>query len=266
MPITFVYPADYFKPHSVDPHYRAEAEAFQARSQAVSTWDGQLLRPAPVAGTRLLYRGWMLSATEYTQLYSHWANLGYMLKTTPEDYGLCHYLHRWYHSLQTLTPETDFIEAGKDALDVLTATLTVRLQQGWPAGFIKDAVKALKTAKGSRVDTPEDALRWFEEMKHYRQTLEWPLCLRAWEHWQISTERRYFVYQEQLLAPPLWRDTEIPALIERVMLAIDSPFYTLDVVKNEEGQWRLVELGDGQVSDAKGWEADDFAQGLLNVL
>jgi hypothetical protein len=266
MALTLVYPADYFKPHAVDPDYRAEAEAFQARSQTVSTWDGQVLRPAPVAGTRLLYRGWMLSGLEYTQLYSHWANLGYMLKTPPEHYGLCHYLHRWYHSLQALTPETDFIEADKDALDILQATLKVRLQQGWTAGFIKDAVKSLKTAGGSRVDTPEDVERWFAEMKHYRQALEWPICLRAWESWRVSTERRYFVYQEQLLVPPEAKETPIPELIATVMARIDSPFYTLDVVQNEEGQWRLVELGDGQVSDHKGWEADTFVQDLLNVL
>lgn len=265
MALTFVYPADYFKPHWVDSFYRPEAEALQARCQSVSTWDGQKLRPEPAVGSRLLYRGWMLSGTEYTHLYAHWANQGYMLKTTPEHYSLCHYMHRWYHSLQGLTPETDFIEA-EEALEVLQASLTMRLQQGWSAGFLKDAVKALKTARGSRVDTPEDVTRWFEEMKHYRQAVEWPLCLRRWESWQLASERRYFVYQDQLLVPPGFKAVPPPALVGQVMEHIDSPFYSVDVVQNEAGQWRLVELGDGQVSDAKGWEANVFVQDLLALL
>ena len=266
MALAFVFPADPFKPHTVDASYRAEADALLARSQWVSTWDGQTLRPAPPVGSRLIYRGWMLSALVYTQLYSHWASLGYMLKTTPEDYGLCHYLHRWYHSLQTWTPETDFIEADKDALEVLQATLNVRLQAGWPAGFIRDAVKTLKAEGGSRVDTSEDVERWFREMKHYRQAVEWPLCLRAWESWLPDTERRYFVYQEQLLTPSAWKHTETPPLIETVIQHIDSPFYVLDVVQNAQGQWRLVALGDGQVADAKGWNAEQFAEDLLALI
>jgi ATP-grasp domain, R2K clade family 3 len=34
-------------------------------------------------------------------------------------------------------------------------------------------------------------------------------------------------------------------------MIIDAPFYSVDVVENLAGELRLVELGDGQVSDKK---------------
>ena len=263
MPITLVYPADYFKPLQVDENYRLEAEGFTAAGVAVCTWDGQQLRPAPPVGSRLLYRGWMLTGAQYTDMYTRWASQGWILKTSPEYYQLCHYLPHWYHSLQTYTPETHFIEAGAEALEVLKVCLSNRLNEGWPAAFLKDAVKSLKTSLGSRIDSEAALQPWLQEMKRLRP-LEWPLCLRRWEDWQSDTERRYFVYQGQVLAPSASTES-LPEPVLAAASCIDSPFFSVDVIQNTQGHWRLVELGDGQVSDTVGWNIDHFVKNLCEV-
>ena len=54
-------------------------------------------------------------------------------------------------------------------------------------------------------------------------------------------------------------DTEItPAVLPR----IDSPFYSVDMATRDDGQRRVVEVGDGQVSDLVGWTPEEFARAL----
>jgi hypothetical protein len=38
-----------------------------------------------------------------------------------------------------------------------------------------------------------------------------------------------------------------------------SPFFSIDLITSESGELRLVEIGDGQVSDRKQWPAERFA-------
>lgn len=50
----------------------------------------------------------------------------------------------------------------------------------------------------------------------------------------------------------------IPEIVEQIAGRIDSPFFSVDVVLAIDGTPRLIELGDGQVSDRKKWAADRF--------
>ena len=57
-----------------------------------------------------------------------------------------------------------------------------------------------------------------------------------------------------LLAAPYWDEGEYGALqppIERflsIARTIQSRFFTMDVAKQQDGDWLIVELGDGQVA------------------
>jgi len=42
-------------------------------------------------------------------------------------------------------------------------------------------------------------------------------------------------------------------------MAIDSPFFSVDIAQTDDGVARVVEIGDGQVSDLVGWPAESFA-------
>lgn len=49
--------------------------------------------------------------------------------------------------------------------------------------------------------------------------------------------------------------SEALELGRQVASRIDAPFYSVDVIQRGDGVWRVVELGDGQVSDLKEWTA-----------
>lgn len=55
-------------------------------------------------------------------------------------------------------------------------------------------------------------------------------------------------------------DWAIPAAVYVCAAHIESDFFSVDVVRRRDGVERIVEIGDGQVSDLVGWEAQRFAQ------
>lgn len=57
---------------------------------------------------------------------------------------------------------------------------------------------------------------------------------------------------------PYSADGEVPALVSECARVIDSPFFSVDVVLRSDGVLRIVELGDGQVSDLKEWAVERF--------
>ncbi|MHA6194841.1 ATP-grasp domain-containing protein [Pseudomonas wadenswilerensis] len=79
--------------------------------------------------------------------------------------------------------------------------------------------------------------------------------MRRREEYLEESERRYFVLQGQAHAS----EGEVPELVSECARVIDSPFFSVDVVLRSDGVLRLVELGDGQVSDRKEWSAQRFA-------
>jgi hypothetical protein len=250
MSMSFVYPADYFKPHQPDSTFKAEVEAVSNLGLSVFSWNGQKFSPALAAPLRPFYRGWMLTLADYQALYAAWAKLGILARTSPEHYALTHYLPNWYALLADWTPETVRIKFPEELSDTLE-------NLGWDAYFLKDDVKSLKTGAGSRLNSASESERWLKEMKHFRGQIEGGICIRRWESWLPETEQRWFVLQEKPFGPVLGQ--AVPEPVKSAVTLIDSPFFSVDVVQNTQGQWRIVELGDGQVSDWVGWAVADFA-------
>jgi len=58
------------------------------------------------------------------------------------------------------------------------------------------------------------------------------------------------------------RDHVVPQLVHDIASRIASPSFSVDIVLNSAGQPRLIELGDGQVSDKKKWPAERFVEML----
>jgi hypothetical protein len=50
----------------------------------------------------------------------------------------------------------------------------------------------------------------------------------------------------------------VPEIVQRIAERIDSPFFSVDIVLALDDTLRLIELGDGQVSDRKKWPANRF--------
>lgn len=257
-PTGIVYPADYFKPHQPDSTYAEEAQVLRAQGLNLLTWDAHGLHGSLQPG-RYLYRGWMQTGSQYAQMYAQWSQQGLVPCVSPEAYALCHYLPNWYAAMRGWTPETERLELDGKPDAAFAEELTERLRslqaQGWSAFFLKDDVKSLKTGRGSLLKTPEQATQWLKEFCQYRE-LEGGVCIRRVETWQLDTECRWFVWREQAFGPEA--EQHVPAPVQAAVEKIDSPFFSVDIVKNEAGDWRLVELGDGQVSDLVGWQAERF--------
>jgi ATP-grasp domain, R2K clade family 3 len=59
---------------------------------------------------------------------------------------------------------------------------------------------------------------------------------------------------------PYSSDSVVPKLVQEIASIINAPFYSVDLVENLAGELRLVELGDGQVSDKKTWPVSKLVE------
>jgi hypothetical protein len=168
--------------------------------------------------------------------------------TSIESYLAAHHLPNWYPLIAQFTPETLVLALDADWESELRSL-------GWDAFFIKDYLKSLKTARGSVVRNPSQLGQVVAEMKRFRGEIEGRLCVRRVEPFIADSERRYFVLDGEPFGP----DGEaVPALVHEVAARIPLPFFSVDVIRREDGVLRVVEVGDGQVSDLVGWSASAF--------
>ena len=253
-----LYPSSPLRATRPDEQYQSEVDAVRSAGFEVSVFpfetfqEGQLRAVPPMpAGSTVLYRGWMMTKGEYERLALGIQTLGCKLATNPETYAASHHLPNWYPLLEDLTPETMVYPAECDLAAELRAL-------GWDGYFIKDYVKSLKTSIGSRLTKPEDAERLASEMKQFRGLIEGGFCVRRIEEYVEESETRYFVINGQ----PFSSTREIPSIVTECASRLPSRFYSLDISQRTDGVLRVVEVGDGQVSDLVGWEPMQFADVL----
>jgi hypothetical protein len=253
----FLYPADMLKPRLPDELFREEANAMQAAGHLVSLVDMETFAvslktaetPAGQA-SKVVYRGWMLKPAEFQRLLESVEQQGAKACTSREQYLATHYLPNWYPLLADLTPKTVILDPMVDLVPILK-------QLGWERFFIKDYVKSLKTAGGSVIDQPEEIGRVMTEMKKYRGEIEGGLCVRRYEEFEPNSEIRFFVLGGVCYGSDM--HSAIPPLVQECARRLSSPFFSVDVATRTDGRERIVEVGDGQVSDLVGWTVDRFA-------
>jgi hypothetical protein len=249
----FIFPSNPLDPNKVDEYFKPQAAVLYDGYPAVfSQEEGKVFRV--LVGETVMYRGWMLTAHGYHQLKALVERKGAKMFTSVVQYLNTHHIPNWYPLLREFTAETYIIDNmwlshGCD--------LVAELQKlGWEKFFLKDYVKSLKTAGGSVVTNAEDALKVVDLMGHYRGELEGGLCVRRFEN--LSDERRYFI-----LNGKVWPVTHVrtadASILQEIAKRIDSPFFSVDLAYNDVGHVRLVEIGDGQVSDLVGWTTRAFS-------
>jgi hypothetical protein len=144
-----------------------------------------------------------------------------------------------------------------EKLDIIYEALEVLLEKGWGKFFVKDYVKSLKTATGSIISAPASIYPLVEEMRKFRGKIEGGICVRRFEH--LSDERRFFILNDSICLHPKDDNlTDYVLLANWVAERVKSPFFSIDIARNEEGRCRIVEIGDGQVSDLVGWGVERF--------
>jgi ATP-grasp domain, R2K clade family 3 len=254
-----LFPADPLNTANADETYLAEFESARAIGFSCSLFSfedfemGKFQAKPTLENQTVLYRGWMLTPEHYARLHTAIGKKGGTLTTNPEQYRRCHHLPEWYPFCQDLTPETVFTSRDADFNEVLAG-------KDWPAYFVKDYVKSLTTQRGSIAKTPAEVAEIVTLIEQYRGAVEGGVCIREFEPLIPESEERYFVLNGKAHA----RHGIAPAIAYEIAQRIESPFFSVDVVQSENGSLRLIELGDGQVSDRKKWPADQF-MAMLNT-
>ena len=191
----------------------------------------------------------MLSPTEYEALLRLIESDGARPLTSLEMYLSCHYLPNWYPLIVEFTAETRIFPRDSDVARELKA-LT------WGKFFIKYYVKSLKTSVGSVISKPQEISVVLGEMEKFRGAIEGGVCVRRFEDFIPNSEKRYFV----LGSNPNASSGISPDVVFECARRIESPFFSVDVAERTDGVLRVVEIGDGQVSDLVGWDPRRFAE------
>jgi hypothetical protein len=281
-PVQIIFCADPFNARKPDPAYDAEATAaldlgfdyhLVSYERLVDERDpaGAVRRvPEQPAPALAVYRGWMLRPEQYGQLFEALAARRLTLVNDPAAYALCHELPRWYPLLEPWTPVSTWLAThappSADELDTLLRPLG-----GGPI-IVKDFVKSRKHEWAVACYIPDSNDRpTVERVVHRFLELQGPdlsggLVFRAYEPFEplathsrtgmpLTLEYRVFCLDgEPIVVAEYWEEGEyagaappiedLRPMIER----IESRLFTVDVARRQDGTWRVVELGDGQVA------------------
>lgn len=210
--------------------------------------------PATEAGVVTLYRGWMLSPEIYDKFRRAIEKTGGSLRVSKKEYLKAHWLPEWYPDIGDLTAPTIVFPEGVNVGAHMRTS-------NWKSFFVKDFVKSSNTGGGSLVHSFDQIDRVVADIRHYRGGLEGGVCIRQGEKYLPGTERRYFVIN----GVPWGAENHIPDVVHQCATRMAMPFYSVDVAERDDGVLRIIELGDGQVSDIKEWPLTRFTE-ILGVL
>lgn len=299
----FIFCSDYWNSQAPDAAYEAEVNAVQRLGLSYSLINFEALveqqdaaravrRVEPATAQELaIYRGWMLRPQTYEQLYQALAERGLSLINTPAAYKHCHYLPESYSVLQGFTPATAWLRTGPD---VSTDEVMKALQPfGDRPVIVKDFVKSRKHEWHEACYIPsaidraavERVVRHFLQLQGedlneglvFREFLEFePLTTHSKSGMPLTREFRLFVLDSQIIfSVPYWEEgeygheTDGPPLqqFREIAQRVQSRFFTLDVAREKDGDWIVVEPGDGQVAGLpERAEKDEFYQALAGKL
>ena len=201
----------------------------------------------------------MLNPERYQMLILRLQEEGARPITSVGDYRHCHHLPEWYDECKDLTAETIFLDSNLNHDGIISATSKL----GWKQYFVKDFVKSNTLKKGSIASSPQEVVEIVEQIREYRGEIEGGIALRKVEDYNVDSERRYFVVGGKCYG---CYGSDVPDIVKTVAERISAPFFSIDIVQVEAtGEWRVVELGDGQVSDKKNWPLETFVEMLVDL-
>lgn len=286
MTVGFLFCADPLSPRRVDPHFGTQAQAVRERSGRLALIDhdeltagrvGEAVARVPKGFGPVWYRGWMVTARQYAVLEEALHARGCRLLTTAHGYRRAHEMPGWLHSFRDLTPRTVVVPmtAGESApRGERLAELTGGLGEG---GFIvKDYVKSrkhewLEACYAPDLDALERVAARFVESQG--ADLAGGLVIRRFEEFAGAQLRVWWVDGEPVFAGPHPDDPDDIAAppddlrdVRGAVQDLAERFVTTDLVRRSDGVWRVIEAGDGQVSDwPSGADPGVLAEALLEA-
>ncbi|KJK58958.1 ATP-grasp domain-containing protein [Saccharothrix sp. ST-888] len=266
-------PSDPLTPRRPDPHFVWEAQLVRELGGEYVLVDhdallageaGAAVRRVPEAYGPLWYRGWMVPVPAYAALAAALAARGCSLLTSPAAYADAHELPGWYPVFEGATPPSAWIPGGAPDREAL-ADAAHRIGGRGPA-VVKDYVKSRKDEWAEACYVPELAdlpgltrvVSRFVELQG--EFLAGGVVLRRYEDFAQDAQGRtvearvWWVDGEPVLVGPHpdSPQSEVdPDLsdVQPLVRALGCRFITTDLARRVDGTgWRVVEVGDGQVS------------------
>lgn len=277
-----VFCSEPFEKDRVDFVYQNEAEEAKSAGFEIELLDYEILvrNENAVRATRFIkpfeeregaiYRGWMLKPKIYESLYNTLLEKNLQLINSPAEYKNCHYLSESYQFIKNFTPHTVFIKVDENfSLNKVSETIS---GFGGNPIIVKDFVKsrkhewneacfipnALDTEKAEKVVAKflELQAEDLNEGLAFREFIKFkPLAEHSKSGMPLTEEfRLFFLNGREIFSSYYWEEgvyqrTEIPhEFFQEIAEKIPSNFFTMDVAQTENGDWLIIELGDGQVS------------------
>ncbi|MES2130707.1 MAG: ATP-grasp domain-containing protein [Bacteroidota bacterium] len=271
-----------FEPNKVDPDFEDEYLAAKQNGMSVLlfNYDNFLNTERSDAATKkikpldnlqsIIYRGWMLRPSEYSTLYTALLAKDYRLINTPGEYRNCHYLPDSLKYISSHTPKTIFQKLESDSsIDLLIERSEIF---GNEAVILKDYVKSEKhdwetacfvknaSDKGNLKQTILNLIslrgKSLNEGIVIREFIKLnALTLHSKSGMPLTEEYRLFFFKNQLIGIYDYWDEgsykpERPDVkaFEAVAKTVESQFFSMDIARKENGEFVIIELGDGQVS------------------
>jgi hypothetical protein len=267
--VMLLIPADVVHPRRPDAHFADEARAAREVGVEVALVDHDALATSggtaravarlPESATQrvAVYRGWMLRSEQYVAFAEALAQRNIVLRTSPEQYRRAHELPGWYAALADVTPSTVWTRGdGRDDFTRACADL------GRGPAVLRDYTKSMKHYWHEAAFIPQvaDTAGAWTVASRFRQLrgddFTGGFVLRRFEKFVSAEARTWWVNGVCRLVGP-HPDTPhddppadlAPATIAPVVAALQLPFVAVDLARRADGAWRVVEVGDGQVSD-----------------
>jgi len=214
-----------------------------------------------------IYRGWMLTPNQYQNLYNGLLKKKIELINSPTEYKHCHYFPNSYNKIESKTPKSNWTtELDNDSL------IRITKEFGKNPIIVKDFVKSEKhnwedacfIPNASDSNKVKSVVNKFIELRG--DSLNEGLVFRRFVELEFLTEhsksgmpltkefRIFFANKKIVKVFNYWDEGEYgetkPELDDFIEIAqnIDSKFFTMDVAKKKNGNWIIMELGDGQVA------------------
>ncbi|MFJ7415746.1 ATP-grasp domain-containing protein [Streptomyces sp. NPDC098077] len=266
----FLFCGDPLRPSRPDPQFAGEVAAARATGGRIGLLDHDALLAGDAAGAvarvargsgPYWYRGWMIPSDRYAELETALGARGCALLTGAAAYRRAHELPGWYEEFAGLTPRSVWCatapEAPPPTADELAA-LAAPLGPG--PGIVKDFVKSRKHEWHEACYVPElaDAARLAAVVGRFVELqgtfLSGGLVLRSFEPFVAGGEARVWWVDGAALLVTAHPDTPgavsvpEPALPREAVGRLGPRWVTTDLALREDGVWRVVEVGDGQVS------------------
>ncbi len=252
--MTFLFPSDVLDYKIADESFSLQIQAFKEagfNTGLFSIENAQIGKKAIwgdiFKGDTIVFRGWMMNQPDYELYTKALLQVGAIPFTDLKTYLSCHHLPNWLELISEYTPKTIVLDKNENLKQTLD-------ELSWESYFIKDYVKSLKTNSGAIISSSEGVDELVSDMNKFRGEIEGGFCIREVENFIDDSELRYFVINGK----PYASDPNgfIPDIVRNISGKIESNFYSVDVIKTVEGKDRIVEVGDGQVSDIVGWSAE----------